>query len=260
MQTGLAIWHYPQRSLVENTTFFLSHGFQSVSSNGREFLALTGDKTQSDALSEALEAYNAPFTVHHKLPDPDDARECELFFAQIDQMRQWQQQYGKVTILSFDTWYDRERLYPYLLYAVKSFRGSNTRICCEDYPLNSGETGTLNGLEREPHFGILIDLGHMYLRLHKIGDTSLSALRKALEMLPLPIFELHIHSNDGQKDDHYFISVENTFLNSWAGEVKAFGFDGIATLECVPGWHNLTGQIGDEVVLRDLNTWKSWWE
>ena len=40
MKTGLAIWHYPHRTVFENVAFFAENGFESVSIHGADMLAV----------------------------------------------------------------------------------------------------------------------------------------------------------------------------------------------------------------------------
>ena len=38
MKNGLAIWHYPHRTMKENIRFFASRGFSSLSVHGARFV------------------------------------------------------------------------------------------------------------------------------------------------------------------------------------------------------------------------------
>ena len=88
MKNGLAIWHYPHRTLTENVVHF-SEMLDSVSVLGFHFV----DACRQDggaALYEALCEKHPVFTVHHKLPSTHEEKDVAAFNADIALCARWQ--------------------------------------------------------------------------------------------------------------------------------------------------------------------------
>ena len=54
MLNGLAIWHYPHRSMVDNIRYFAAMGLPSVSVHGAQFARALADPAVALALADAV--------------------------------------------------------------------------------------------------------------------------------------------------------------------------------------------------------------
>lgn len=260
IRLGLAAWHYPHRSLTENIKFFTENGFNAYSAIGGDFYRACSDETESEALAKALDVKKPAFTVHFKIPDPDNAEETAKFDDAIPKMRAWQEKYGMLDILSFDVWGDRQRCVPKIIETAEYFRGAGTVIACEDIPLDASEAEWYGDYQPDrDKFGLLIDVGHMNLRLSKAGDNSGEAFRAAFEKKPFPIFELHLHNNNGLKDEHELLWNGTIDYRAIIRLLKERGYDGIFTIESVPAWHGFTGSDADAEILKCRGWWLDLW-
>ena len=271
MKLGLAIWHYPHRTLCENIDFFASHGFDAVSGLGDEIVGACRDSETAKALAAHISANNVAFTVHHKLPNQRQSYSPEAFIDDIRVLRDWQMEYGLIDVLSFDVW-QRDEDIPkrYIDLTLELFSDTGTRIAVEDFGLTDGERAQVERLKGTERFGYLMDLGHLNIRLGgtptedsqwfrfsgesglKPGDRSGQAFYNALMSKEFPVFEMHIHNNDGCTDWHDFLDAGVMDIAAVCGAVKRFGFDGIMTIETAPTWHKCFGEEADRRILGSL--------
>ena len=255
MRTALAGWHYPQRTMAQNIDFFLGNGFDAFSAHGMHFAEVVRDDVQAQAVADALAKHGKPMTVHYKLPNPDDAQEIAYFHDSIPLMAQWQKAHGSLAHLTFDFWYPAERILPYFAYALDCFGGLDTLLACEDFPLCREHLAIAPEIYENPKACVLVDIGHMNLRLHEAGDAGADEFARAIKEIPVPIIELHLHNNDGIKDQHDLLRNGNLPMQKVARMLRGFGFDGVCTLEGVPQWHGLEGDAGDAAILADMRLW-----
>ena len=235
MKNGLAIWHYPHRTLTENVVHF-SEMLDSVSVLGIHFV----DACRQDggaALYEALCEKHPVFTVHHKLPSTHEEKDVAAFGDDIALCARWQKQYGLLATLSFDVPQAiRDNIYPYLKTVMDAFAGEKTRIAIEDFGLTEEEMRQLDPLKGNPQFGFLLDIGHLTMRLHdshwspkkrlfnfsryecpsrELGTPVTRAdYREAIVNKPFPIVEIHMHTNDGVRDMHWFLDNPEGVVDS----------------------------------------------
>ena len=273
MKNGLAIWHYPQRSLIENILFFAEKGFTSLSSLGCHFIDAARDPETRSKLAESIKENRIVFTVHHKLPYteyPD-----ELFFLEIQAAKAWQDDFGLLTTLSFDVPQEiRHNARPYIDYVLEAFQGTDTRIAVEDFGLTPNEKIQIDHLKQNPQFGFLIDIGHMNLRLRDQGEQTLTLFTQSNEASPLPtgdvsdqafenafhckefpIYEIHLHNNDGKQDLHDFLENGTVNILSIAKILKKLKYQDVLTIESVPPWQNLKNEDGDTAILQTYEYW-----
>ncbi|MBR4081461.1 MAG: sugar phosphate isomerase/epimerase [Clostridia bacterium] len=253
MKTGLAIWHYPHRSVLENVRFFAAHGLQSVSLLGTDMAALCRDSTLAAALAEAVRSADLTLTVHHILPRSHSQEDVQTFREQMELIADWQRTYGLLHVYSFDVAQPiRDNILPYLNEVLSRVPGC--RVAVEDFGLNAAERAQLESLRGNPRFGYLVDIGHMFLRLTGRNDSGKTlfthtddegpvcdapdcqAFLRALKARDFPVFEIHLHNNDGVQDMHYFLGDGALDVQGVLRAIKAFGFDGVMTIESAPGF------------------------
>ena len=156
-------------------------------------------------------------------------------------------------------WGDRKACIPKMLQTVKLFAGSGAAIAFEDVPLNGEEAAWFSDFPAGGDYGLLADLGHMNLRLSKAGDNSPEAFAQAYAALPLHVYELHLHNNDGVKDMHDMMWNGTMDYAAVAAQLHRAHFDGVFTIESVPGWHGMTGNDADAAIFRCRDYWQELW-
>lgn len=242
VKKGVAIWNYHRGGDIHaenmgNARYFHDHGFDAVSWLGSEFDHMTEEQVQE--LTAWLKESGQTLTVHHILPDPDRVEACRYFEEALVRMENWQKRYGLITGLTFDFWYDRARMLPYLKKALDEFRGLGVFLACEDNPLDDAAMESFAPyITAEDDYGILIDLGHMNMRHTRWEKRSAQDFQAAFTGLPLKLREIHVSDNLGLKDDHSYLHFGTLPVTDIVSALQNIGFDGIVTIEIVN--HNWT--------------------
>ncbi len=267
MKVAIAGWHYDHRTVAENAAYFLKNGYDYFSSVGFRFVPVIQNKTEGKHLAEVLDEINANagekdarrLTVHYNLPDPAKTEDVEKFLASIDDIYDWEQQYGHLHILSFDVWYPG--IFFMVKYIVEKFAGTKVHIAFEDYCLNGMDADNA-ALHKAHPFYELIDAGHMNIREYKNGGKNdYESFSRAYDKLDLPVIETHIHNNDGLKDWHRPI-LDPEMLGNEKGHFDLEMYlnllkdrklnDVILTVEIMPYLYGNPGVMGDAIALHDL--------
>jgi len=257
MKTGIALWLFPEMTLPENIAFFAGKNFEAVSLVGRHVEQLAGET--GDRIVHLLELHHLALTVHHKLPDPEDADARERFGRDVEMLRRWHGDHRLLTGLTFDMPKNRGQLLDDLRHVLETFADTDIFICCEDFPLNEEQRLLLDGLdETYPNLGILIDLGHLNLRVTKEDPEQdmAAAVRRHLRAVPLTIRELHVHNNDGLSDQHQRLGVGTLPVEAAAAQLREIGFDGISTTEFVPEWNDIHGREAYDLAIDAARQWE----
>ena len=139
------------------------------------------------------------------------------------------------------------------------------RFAVEDFPLDEKalsfyEDGLVR-LVKNPRFGILVDLGHMNMRLQKENsDFKGMSISQYLSGVPLRIIEVHIHDNMGDKDSHGHLGFGNLDFSEVANALETVGFEGVSTIEIAPSFHGSTPEQSKPLAKESLETWRGLWE
>ena len=121
MKNGLATWHYPHRTVLENVAYFADNGFESVSLHGNHMDEICRSEENSLELARLLNEKNLVLTVHYKLPADHGVETVRAFYESIDRIASWQKKHGKLCVLSFDVLDKiRDNVAPYIEYVLKN--------------------------------------------------------------------------------------------------------------------------------------------
>ena len=276
MLQGLAIWHYPHRSMVDNIRYFAALGLDSVSVHGAQFVNAIADPAVWDAIGLAVRETGVVFTVHYCLPRGHDPEAVAVFEAGISAIAAWQRAHGSIAVLSFDvpqTIRGGVGIGGYLDFVLETV--PDCRVAVEDFGLNAAEREQIAHLKGKDRFGYLVDIGHLFLRMrgeNRSGKTLFShapdecpvsktpdaaAFATALAGKDFPIFEMHLHNNDGVEDVHWFLEQGGMDIPAVAKALKEMGFNGVLTVESAPGFRfECRGKDADEGIGRTLEYWK----
>ena len=275
MKNGVAIWHYPHRNLIENIEHFASCGYESVSAHGNAIYSAIADPKTSDMLARAIQENNVILTVHSALPSDHSESAVQAFQKRIQAYGEWQRKYGLIHILSFDVMQGiRDNVTKYIQYAIDTV--PSCAIAVEDFGLNEGELNQLAPFRDNERFGYLVDVGHLCIRIHgknQSGYTlfsnsllecpacttpSYSEYLRAFQSKDFPIFEIHLHQNDGTEDIHQFLEDGAVDIPAIARVLKEIEFEGIVTLECAPGYRfECKYPESDRKIQESFDLWQS---
>lgn len=261
MYNGLAAWHYKHRTYCENAEFFAANGFEAVSMLGLHMNSVLKDPAQADEMASIFKRHGIPLTVHHKLPATHSDEDVAAFRECIDLFGAWQKAHGLIHILSFDVPKAiRGDLAKYVDYVLK-----NVPVCkvgLEDYCLNEDESADVARFKEDPRFGHLIDLGHVHLRLTAAAELAgfvpvYEDYLAYMQKLEFPVWEMHLHNNDGKRDQHQFLTCGTLAIPDMARLITEIGFDGVLTIESAPGFtFECFGEDADRGIFNDYEYWK----
>lgn len=273
MTQCLAIWHYPHRSISDNIRFFANQGFPAVSVHGAQLVQalLCG---QGVSIAEAVQTSGALLTVHYTLPRNHEPESVEIYNSGIQVLAEWQKAYGLIKILSFDVPGPiRDSISSYLDTALSAIDGC--LVAVEDFGLTPEERAQIEYLKVTPRFGYLIDIGHMFIRLRGQNSSGKPLFTnrpdecppcenpgydefiRALASKEFPIFEMHLHNNDGEHDLHWFLEDGPLDIPMIARVVRDMDFNGIMTIESAPGFKfECRGKDADEGIMKTFDYWK----
>ena len=274
MINGLAIWHYPTRTDAQNAAFFADHGFSAVSMHGNSMAKISRDDTLSEEFASVIREKKLVLTVHGVLPKSHSDEEIEIFKNNVDSIAKWQEKYGLIEIFSFDVWGQiRDNIVPYVEYvlAYKQFK----KVALEDFGITMEERAQAACFKDDPRFGYLIDLGHLNVRITgkstnpiallthsdlecpKTENPGFDAFLQAFRSKEFPVFEIHLHNNDGVDDLHNFLEVGTVDMRDIAAVLKEIDYKGIITIESVPGMQGYVYPEADDKILETFEYWKS---
>ena len=276
MIQGLAIWHYPHRNMVENIRYFAALGLPSVSVHGAQFVNAIADPAMSEAIAAAVSETGVVFTVHYCLPRSHEPEAVAVFEAGIRVIANWQQVHGTIAVLSFD-----------VPQPIRSGRGigdyvdfvldtvPDCRVAVEDFGLTADERAQIRHLKGNHRFGYLVDIGHLFIRMRgqnqsgkalftnspdehiAVDAPTAEDFAAALDTKEFPIFEMHLHNNDGVSDVHWFLEQGSMDIPAVAKALREWGFDGVLTVESAPGFRfECRGKDADEGIVRTLAYWE----
>lgn len=274
MINGLAIWHYPHRNDLENVRFFADNGFEAVSMHGRAMAKVCMDEARGAEFAALVSEKKLVLTAHGKLPASHGEADVEEFKRYVDAIAKWQEKYGLLSVYSFDVPQEiRDNVLPYLKYVLQYPQFQ--KVAVEDFGLNAAERAQLKPLRDNERFGYLIDVGHMNIRLRGLSKEPITLFTNSPEECPksedpgfaeflvafktkeFPIFEIHLHNNDGVTDSHGFIEDGTIDMQMMADVLTKIGYDGIITIESVPRLQGCVYPESDERILKTFEIWKN---
>lgn len=276
MKLGYSQCHFPHRGVTENIEYAKANGFDFLEGYIWDIFHVL--ETDPQSITNALNQTGLELTIHHGLVKPEDTEKVDLFRRTIDVIYEWVKNGGPLNILSFDTWVDRKTSFPLLLEVLEKFSDTDVLILTEDCPVNKQQLEMWKPVTQYKNFGLLLDLGHMNVRLtdtgnhstwclrHEgdsspspVGDNSPEAFYHALLNKDFPIYQLHVHNNDGLHDLHHSIKDGTADYPGIVRALKKIGFDGWVDLEFNPGLPDVTGEAADKKLLAEAAYWNKLW-
>ncbi|MBQ3425744.1 MAG: sugar phosphate isomerase/epimerase [Clostridia bacterium] len=274
IKNGLAMWHYPHRSTIENVEFFTKCGFDILSLHRAQLTDSVLSADNGASLARVLKDNGRTITVHGALPISHAKEDVRDYMRNILNIADWQKRYGLIEILSFDVLDPiRDDMRGYIDFALDKV--PDCKIAVEDFGLNDNELAQIEHLRGNDRFGYLIDIGHMNIRLTGKPAVDLTLFRNcgfegelaekpgyeqflaAFRSKTFPIFEIHLHNNNGIDDMHYFLEDGVLDIGIIAKVLKEIKYSGIVTIESAPGYmFKCFGNEADERMIKTFRYWK----
>ena len=198
-----------------------------------------GEQWDGEDPRRFLSRNNLSVTFH--LPIGDSSQGAELCVRTVRQMARriagWDGGSGLVEVVGYDpAWngspdrYDEETTFRALLRAVDELSESGIRVALENWLGNTDMAALRSLAAAVPEAGLLVDAGHLLIA-QRSGLTSGLSVEEYLRRVPLPIFEVHLHDNDGTQDTHSPLGTGVLNLSQLCSGLVERGFRGIVTIE-----------------------------
>ena len=246
MRIGCATWLLGADKLLEAVRAACDAGLTAVSLNYAPIERLLPDELRE--LNHLMESHDLVATLHTSVGLAGDEQWPWVLQFRLAWIREWHEQTGRLACVTFDPGFivdgearifDVARSSAALRSAAEVFAPLGVKVGIE-YSHRCLNTVRLVTEFAEaanfPHVGQLLDLGHLNMCVQR-GECD------ATEFIlnsPLEIVELHVHSNNGERDEHRPLDEGTLDLAPVVAALKTRGFDGIATLE------NLGFETGSE--------------
>lgn len=281
---GIATWNFAEGTLAERIDRFAAMGYNAISLNTRDARPLASG--QMPDVDDAILRHGLPITIHGGLAPKGDPIPHDAVIEEFKSYAEWHARTGLLVSVNFDAakvqtdtgeWEPRCGEMHDILAEMLSISNGFT-VGIEDWPRSAGDLAVVEDLRAYPHYGMLIDLGHLNMRIPKSDDLdhpfSIDAAREYLDQMALPVNELHIHNNDGKRDLHAPPTTGTSDLRALAellasmGKVESASRSGgspcppgklacVSTIELVPAWCGLTDEQGFLAARDALAFWKT---
>ncbi len=262
MRYGIAIWNYlePDACVPDVVAEFVGFGFDAVSLQVQQITGL--DASARRDLDSLLDERSLAATIHGDfrvdrmaLRDAVAFLGTRLYAVSFD---------ADMTLDSLGARYDAAGMARTLAELDARTTGASFHFGIEDFPLDRAALEHYRDdlvllLERDC-FGMLIDVGHLNLRCRREAYFQSLRPQEYLERLPLPVFEVHVHDNDGQGDCHAPIGTGNAPFEQVAEGLRDIGFDVVSTIEIAPSFHGSTPAESKPRARESLAAWRALWE
>ncbi len=264
---GIAVWNFPGDLLAPKLRMFAEMGYTAVSINNRFMDTLT-DGEEAEA-NRVLEEFDLLVTLHGGLVATGEQVDENLILRRAERILRWHKNTGRIVCNSYDVpnteadgmkRKDPARISQVVRLILDRYAESGIRVLLEDCPLNDEMAEYFDGWTKAyPHLGTLVDLGHMNMRLRGRQSDGLlepGAVENYLKAIPWEIGEIHVHSNDGSKDQHAPPYLLNADLETATRVLREIGFKGISTIELVPAWCGLPEEEVIPACRKSLDYWR----
>lgn len=266
---GIATWNYHEGTLAGRIRQFAAMGFDAVSLSPGDASALCGGLTPD--VEEAILSRGLAVTIHGAFSPGGITTPDEVLLAEFQSYVAWHARTGALHTVNYDAaglkgaggeWeYDAATMRRVLRKMLSSSNGSGFSVGVEDWPRTREQLESMAELRAYPHLGILIDLGHLNLRVREGSppgdDFPLNAARSYLDAVDLPINEVHVHNNDGVGDRHAPPTSGTADVVALAGILRRKGVHCVSTIEIVPAWCGLSEEQGLEAAREALDFWRA---
>lgn len=265
---GIATWNFREGTLAERIDRFAGIGYNAISLNTIHALPLARGETPD--VDEAIARRSLPVTIHGGLAPKGEPIDRKGIIEAFRRYLDWQKRTGLLRTINFDMpkrqteegrWEPRcEETRDTLAEMLSLSDGAGFTVGIEDWPMTPEHLEMVEDLRQYPHYGMLIDLGHLNMRIRHPDTTDypfpVEAARGYLDRACLPLNELHIHNNNGKRDEHAPPEGGTADMLALAGMVRHRAAGSVSTIELVPAWCGLTEEEGWIAAREALDYWR----
>jgi len=266
---GLAVGNFDAPSLAEKVKLSVEMGYEAIEVHGR-FVA----DTPTDDLAEVerlLVEHDLVLTVHTGFAAVHGMSSHSDTIARTAEILDWDQRTGRLACISYDVpWKeiatgvyrtDPTQIASSFEEVLRISTGRGVPVALEDWPLDEESLRAhADWVGKYPHWGILLDLGHMNMMLrepkHDSQPLEPGAVESHIKGIPLRILETHIHSNDGSDDQHQPPWMGNADFPAAIRALGEIGFDGIHTVEILAGPESIRREEVPDAARKSLGYWR----
>jgi len=256
---AIAIWNYCREDskLPVWIHEFADQGFDTISFNTGLFTRISSEHLR--AANAAMEERNLMATAHGSSAMTKDAMEAtlnalgdRLYAFTMDPVKRED---------SRGTLYDGRKMAEALATVLDLTDGTNIKVAIEDFPLDdlalTYYQSEFSGLYSHQRAGILIDVGHMHMRMKRSPYFSSLSIEEYFRRLPCPLVEVHVHDNHGLKDEHGHLGLGTVPFAEVAAALTKVNFRGVSTIEIAPSFHGSTPEESKPRAFESLRLWKA---
>ena len=240
MQYAMATWLVHGASPAEKIAGLHALGFDGVS-----LISAAKRFPSEGAIKEviaALEQAGMSLTIHSAF---GEAAKPGAWRQDIEAASRFQRQWDRKLVITFDPAYaadgDGEVSFDFqttvagLRHAVETLGPLGVKVGIENWLIASRPEVFGAYREEIPHqaLGMLLDVGHLKIALAQDLIRAGTAT-EFLEAMPLPVWEVHVHDNDGVLDLHQPLLDPGPLLREVADALRRRGEDATLTLESKP--------------------------
>lgn len=259
MRHAIAIWNYcwNAKELPGWVLEFADHGFDTISFHPKQFAGPSAGHLP--AVVETLRERDLRATVHGSC-----AMERGLFEGLIEAMG------DRLLAITLDSamredsrgrLHDATRIAGALSDLQRLTAGTTVDLAVEDFPLDALArqyfAAELGQVYEQPRTGILIDVGHMHMRMTGSEYFRPRTVSDYFHGLPCRLVEVHLHDNNGEKDQHGHFGSGSVPFDAVAQALRDLAFDGVCTIEIAPGFHGSTPAESKGRAAESLARWRA---
>lgn len=264
---GIATWNYREGTLAQRIDRFAEMGYTAVSLSAADARALARGETPD--VEAAIRRHDLAITIHAGLAPKGEPLQHDAILADFSLFAQWHKRSGALVSINYDAaklqtgdgkWeFQSAAMVRALEDMLEMSVAAGFSVGVEDWPRDAEQSAIVDHLRKYEHYGVLIDLGHLNMRIPKPGGDgsfSIDAAREYLDRFDLPVNELHVHNNDGKADLHAPPTTGTADMAAIAKLLIEKGVNCVSTIEIVPAWCGLTEEQGLLAAREALDFWR----
>lgn len=195
-------------------------------------------------LQTLMTRYGMSAVVHGAIGDCASDEQPARVRAEIEAVARFHSKHGAIKVMSFDPGYQvapgNRRVYDEngsagaLEMALDILGPLGIQVGIENWVINCAmeHFHRLHARLGDPALGMLLDLGHLNIA-HRSRLLEANTPADFVASCPIPIWEIHVHDNDGSSDRHWPLGEGNVEVEAVAQALLGGGFDGYVTLEVI---------------------------
>lgn len=258
---GVCIWNFyaETTTLPELVHEFADMGFDAASFTTAQLRTLPPDEVQAAAVAASDRDVAVTLHGNFEIEVGEVLGFVETFASSLLTVTCD----AAMTTDSRATFHDAARMAPFLGAVLDATDGTEVRVGVEDFPLDEAAVdfyrADLEPLLASARYGMLIDVGHMNMRLTGGGYFEGMSVGDYFAAAPLPVVEVHLHDNDGLTDQHAYLGFGNIEFGEVAAALDEIGFDGVSTIEIAPGFYGMDREEAKPHARESLRRWRELW-